>query len=220
MNRPRLSRNLFHHHYLYILRYILPKISTINQTHRTLISIRILGIGIKHTTGIWFETSISQRSLQLSSFEDSSFQLPQMPDQQQTLSVPSLLLLAAFAALTIRYFFFTQPSTSSSRTNPRAANPADVEQIATMFPQIGRREIIWDLQRNGGSVNATTERILSRGGLDAVGQTATLCLKKPMDFLGHSSMLTSRLFSSHHHLFSPLYQLVLHPALPTRHRVR
>ena len=92
-----------------------------------------------------------------------------MPDQQQTLSVPSLLLLAAFAAITIRYFFFTKPSTSSLRTNPRAANPADVEQIATMFPQIGRREIIWDLQRNGGSVNATTERILGRGSLDPVG---------------------------------------------------
>ncbi|CAF9931615.1 hypothetical protein IMSHALPRED_008665 [Imshaugia aleurites] len=89
-----------------------------------------------------------------------------MPDQQQTLSVPSLLLLAAFAALTIRYFFFAKPSTSSPPTNPRAANPADVEQIATMFPQIGRREIIWDLQRNGGSVNATTERILGRGSLD------------------------------------------------------
>ncbi|KAF6224811.1 hypothetical protein HO133_010005 [Letharia lupina] len=89
-----------------------------------------------------------------------------MPDQQQTLSVPSLLLLAAFAALTIRYFFFTKPSTSSPRANPRAVNPADVEQIATMFPQIGRREIIWDLQRNGGSVNATTERILGRGRLD------------------------------------------------------
>lgn len=101
-------------------------------------------------------------------FPGFSFPSPQMPDQQQTLSVPSLLLLAAFAALTIRYFFFTQPSTSSPRTNPRAANPADVEQIATMFPQIGRREIIWDLQRNGGSVNATTERILGRGSLDPV----------------------------------------------------
>ncbi|MCJ1434606.1 hypothetical protein MMC27_003975 [Xylographa pallens] len=32
-----------------------------------------------------------------------------------------------------------------------------------MFPQVGRREIIWDLQRNGGSVAATTERILGRG---------------------------------------------------------
>ncbi|KAM0801691.1 putative AMFR protein [Usnea florida] len=89
-----------------------------------------------------------------------------MPDQQQTLSVPSLLLLAAFAALTIRYFFFTKTTNPPPRTNPRAANPADVEQIATMFPQIGRREIMWDLQRNGGSVNATTERILGRGSLD------------------------------------------------------
>ena len=91
-----------------------------------------------------------------------------MPDQQQTLSVPSLLLLAAFAALTIRYFFFTKTNNPPPRTNPRAANPADVEQIATMFPQIGRREIMWDLQRNGGSVNATTERILGRGSLDTV----------------------------------------------------
>ena len=92
-----------------------------------------------------------------------------MPDQQQTLSVPSLLLLAAFAALTIRYFFFTKTSNPPPRANPRAANPADVEQIATMFPQIGRRDIMWDLQRNGGSVNATTERILGRGSLDTVG---------------------------------------------------
>lgn len=106
-----------------------------------------------------------------------------MSDQQQTLSVPSLLLLAAFAAITIRYFFFTKPSTSSLRTNPRAANPADVEQIATMFPQIGRREIIWDLQRNGGSVNATTERILGRGSLDTVGYSNPL-LEIAMIFQG------------------------------------
>ena len=105
-----------------------------------------------------------------------------MPDQQQTLSVPSLLLLAAFAALTIRYFFFAKATTSSSRTNPRAVNPADVEQIATMFPQIGRREIIWDLQQNGGSVNATTERILGRGSLDAVGYS-NLVLARVMSFL-------------------------------------
>lgn len=95
-----------------------------------------------------------------------------MSDQQQTLSIPSLLLLAAFTAITIRYFFFTTSSTTTPHTNPRTANPAHVEQIAAMFPQIGRREIIWDLQRNGGSLAATTERILSRGGLDAVGCNA------------------------------------------------
>lgn len=37
-----------------------------------------------------------------------------------------------------------------------------------MFPQVGRREIMWDLQRNGGSVAATTERILGGRGLEVV----------------------------------------------------
>ena len=39
---------------------------------------------------------------------------------------------------------------------------------------------MWDLQRNGGSLGATTERILSRGRLDMVGRfvvvAARLCL--------------------------------------------
>ncbi|MCJ1277755.1 hypothetical protein MMC21_005569 [Puttea exsequens] len=104
-----------------------------------------------------------------------------MSDQQQTLSIPSLLLLAAFTAITIRYFLFTKSSSTASRNSTRTANPADVEQIATMFPQIQRRAIIWDLQRNGGSVGATTERILSRGGLDTVcisrNQTVLLAQK-------------------------------------------
>ena len=37
-----------------------------------------------------------------------------------------------------------------------------------MFPQVARRSIMWDLQRNGGSVAATTERILSGRGLEEV----------------------------------------------------
>ena len=93
-----------------------------------------------------------------------------MSDQQQTLSIPSLILFAALSALAIRYFFFSPSSTSANGTprNSRTANPAHVEQIAQMFPQISRRDIMWDLQRNGGSVAATTERILSRGSLDTV----------------------------------------------------
>lgn len=47
-------------------------------------------------------------------------------------------------------------------------DPAHVEQIAQMFPQLSRREIMWDLQRNGGSVAATTERVLSGRGLENV----------------------------------------------------
>jgi coupling of ubiquitin conjugation to ER degradation protein 1 len=37
-----------------------------------------------------------------------------------------------------------------------------------MFPQLSSRDIAWDLQRNGGNVEATTERVLSGRGLDTV----------------------------------------------------
>lgn len=84
----------------------------------------------------------------------------------QTLNVPSLLLVLVLVFLTVRYFFFS-PSTRSS-PNRRGADPAHVEQISSMFPQVGRREIMWDLQRNGGSVAATTERILGGRGLEVV----------------------------------------------------
>ena len=43
-----------------------------------------------------------------------------------------------------------------------------------MFPQVSRREIIWDLQRNGGSVAATSERILSGVGLERVSRVFLL----------------------------------------------
>ncbi|MCJ1380170.1 hypothetical protein MMC17_003273 [Xylographa soralifera] len=86
-----------------------------------------------------------------------------------SLNLPQLILVLFISGIAIRYFFF-RPSSSPSTTahtstgrNSRAANPQHVEQIAQMFPQVGRREIIWDLQRNGGSVAATTERILGRG---------------------------------------------------------
>ncbi|MCJ1478220.1 hypothetical protein MMC13_006896 [Lambiella insularis] len=89
-----------------------------------------------------------------------------------SLNLPQLLFVLLVSGVAIRYFFFrssnpnanipTSLPGSSSRSS-RAANPQHVEQIAQMFPQVGRREIMWDLQRNGGSVAATTERILSRG---------------------------------------------------------
>jgi hypothetical protein len=37
-----------------------------------------------------------------------------------------------------------------------------------MFPQLSRRDIAWDLQRNGGNAAATTERVLSGRPLDTV----------------------------------------------------
>lgn len=100
----------------------------------------------------------------------------------QTLNVPSLLLVFVLLFLTLRYFFFNRqgesPGSSSSSSSllrgggggggGGGPDPAQVDQIESMFPQFSRREIMWDLQRNGGSMPATTERILAGRGLDAV----------------------------------------------------
>lgn len=85
----------------------------------------------------------------------------------QTINVPSLFLVVLIASLAIRYFFFS-PRSPSSAPPSRRIDPAHIDQISSMFPQVDRRAIQWDLQRNGGSVTATTERILSRGSLDTV----------------------------------------------------
>ncbi|KAF2092825.1 hypothetical protein NA57DRAFT_49576 [Rhizodiscina lignyota] len=98
---------------------------------------------------------------------------------------PSVNLFQAIAILLIGYFavrgvlsFFRSPSSNSPSSTSAASgghrpahngsrvNPAHVEQVAQMFPQLNRRNIMWDLQRNGGSVQATTERVLSGRSLE------------------------------------------------------
>jgi coupling of ubiquitin conjugation to ER degradation protein 1 len=97
----------------------------------------------------------------------------------QTIGLPQLLLLIVLGALAIRYFFFSSGNTSSPNRSTTSANnirarEADVERIQQMFPQVLRRSIMWDLQRNGGNVVATTERILSGRGLEVVSFTGFL----------------------------------------------
>lgn len=138
-----------------------------------------------------------------------------MSDQQQTLSIPSLLLLAAFTALTIRYFFFTKSSPTASRGSPRTANPADVEQIAMMFPQIERRAIIWDLQRPMGSAAATTERILGRGSLDTVCAAPSLSLDLRTSF---AKEILTKSICSHLPPFNPVYQHLQRQVLQAQHQ--
>lgn len=88
---------------------------------------------------------------------------------EQTLNLPSLFLVLALLVLSLRYFFFSSSSSSTQVASDRnTANPAHIEQIAQMFPQLNRRDIQWDLQRNGGSVQATTERVLSGRSLERV----------------------------------------------------
>lgn len=90
--------------------------------------------------------------------------------QQQTLNLPSLVFVVILVGLSIRYFFFSPSSATDTRSSNRGrgADPAQVDQVLQMFPQLNRRDIQWDLQRNGGSVQATTERVLGGRGLERV----------------------------------------------------
>lgn len=97
-----------------------------------------------------------------------------MSSSDQTINIPQLILIIILGGLAIRYFFFSSspnsgiPNRNTSSANNIRAREADVERVQQMFPQVSRRSIMWDLQRNGGNVVATTERILSGRGLEVV----------------------------------------------------
>ena len=97
-------------------------------------------------------------------------------DEEATISIPSLAFVAVLGYFLYRYFFSSNsnanssasPATSRGTTPGIRFTPAQVDQIAQMFPQLSRRDIMWDLHRNRGSVQATTERVLMGRGLDPV----------------------------------------------------
>jgi coupling of ubiquitin conjugation to ER degradation protein 1 len=105
-----------------------------------------------------------------------------MPSQapasdEATISIPSLLFVGLLIFFSYRYFFSSTHSSSSSSTRSPLATAnnnglrftaAQVEQVSAMFPQLNRRDVMWDLHRNRGSVQATTERVLMGRGLDPV----------------------------------------------------
>ena len=97
-----------------------------------------------------------------------------MSEIQANFTVPQLIAVLVIGFLVVRWIFFSSSATSQTSTSHAASrsrvNPAQVEQVAQMFPQFSAREIMWDLQRNGGSVQATTERVLSGRGLDTVSK--------------------------------------------------
>ncbi|PHH65330.1 hypothetical protein CDD81_2742 [Ophiocordyceps australis] len=85
-----------------------------------------------------------------------------MPDDQ--ISLPYLAAILIITGLILRYFFFSTPATPQPRTSPETvmrSRELAVEHIQQMFPQADRRNILWDLQRNGGNMQATSERILA-----------------------------------------------------------
>lgn len=94
-----------------------------------------------------------------------------MSDQQ--VSLPFLLIFLVSVGLATRYFFFSGPAPPAPGAGGRDAGAARrreaaAERVLQMFPQAERRAVLWDLARNGGSVQVTCERILA-GRLETVG---------------------------------------------------
>ncbi|KHJ30376.1 putative cue domain-containing protein [Erysiphe necator] len=95
---------------------------------------------------------------------------------EQSFGFPQLILIFLLGGITIHYFFFSSGISSSTNRDSNSASDlrareADVERIQQMFPQAQRRSIMWDLQRNGGNVAATIERVLSGRGLEEPPQS-------------------------------------------------
>ena len=93
-----------------------------------------------------------------------------MAETQTSINIPQLIAVAIVGFLAIRWFLKIPSADSSSSSSSRGGRQVDVnkvDQVSAMFPQLDRRTIAWDLQRNGGNVAATTERVLSGRGLDS-----------------------------------------------------
>ncbi|KAF2623664.1 hypothetical protein BU25DRAFT_400225 [Macroventuria anomochaeta] len=88
---------------------------------------------------------------------------------EQSINIPQVIVFAVVAFLVYRWYS-SKPSANGTRPAANRSvriNPAQIDTIAQMFPQLNRRDIAWDLQRNGGNAAATTERVLSGRSLDS-----------------------------------------------------
>ncbi|CAD0092658.1 unnamed protein product [Aureobasidium mustum] len=86
----------------------------------------------------------------------------------ETINFGQIFAVAVVGFLLYRWFSGPSlpSSQSSGRNGGRQVNPEHVEAVAQMYPQLDRRAIIWDLHRNGGSVQATVERLLGGRSLE------------------------------------------------------
>ncbi|CAN9127268.1 unnamed protein product [Alternaria alternata] len=90
---------------------------------------------------------------------------------EQSINVPQVIVFIVVTFLAVRWYL-RKPTAAAPGTRAAAnraavrVSPAQIDQVAEMLPQLSRRDIAWDLQRNGGNVAATTERALSGRGLD------------------------------------------------------
>jgi len=84
------------------------------------------------------------------------------------ISLSTLVVLVIVSGLFYKYILAASASTSASGlaqpSHEAAAHRSReeaVERIQQVFPHIARRTLLWDLQRPGGSLQNTMERILS-----------------------------------------------------------
>lgn len=94
----------------------------------------------------------------------------QMSSGEQTINLPQLFVLTLIGFLALRWYFSSRtPSTANARNDGVSrVNPAHVEQLLQMFPQLDRRTVMWELQRNGGNVQIVTEKVLMGRALERV----------------------------------------------------
>lgn len=96
------------------------------------------------------------------------------------IGIPQLAVCLLIGYLFFRWRSSTPPPPTAPASTPSAATPAAsrrptahelarlqqrVEVVHGMFPQISLSAIKWELQKNGGSVEITTEKILAQGFL-------------------------------------------------------
>lgn len=87
---------------------------------------------------------------------------------EQTLNVPQILVFLAVTVLVLRWWFKPANANTPTSAANRRVNPAHIDQLAQMFPQLDRRTIAWNLQRNGGNVQGVTETVLGGRSLEQV----------------------------------------------------
>jgi coupling of ubiquitin conjugation to ER degradation protein 1 len=100
--------------------------------------------------------------------------------QPATLNIPQLLVLLVLGFLVFRWYYSGTAATSATPAAQRGirVNPAQVEQLMSMFPQLDRRSVMWALQSNGGNVARITEIVLAGRGLDVVCSRKSWCARE------------------------------------------
>ncbi|OAG04137.1 uncharacterized protein CC84DRAFT_1096050 [Paraphaeosphaeria sporulosa] len=86
---------------------------------------------------------------------------------EQTLNIPQIIVFIAVTVLIVRWFLKPSGAGQPSSASNRAArlNPAQIDHLVQMFPQLDRRTVAWNLNRTGGNAQAITETLLAGGTL-------------------------------------------------------